>query len=121
MFGKDSFTPPDTLYVGLWEVPITTQFTGSSVGEVMAGSYARVAVSNTFISWSTAGSGSKMIETQLDFPEAVENWGTVTHFAVLDAAVAGNMYVFGALASPKLVNAGDTFRFNQESIIIRID
>ena len=41
----------------------------------------------------------------VNFEEATNNWGTVTHFVIFDAAEAntGNLLMYGALTTPRTV------------------
>ena len=41
------------------------------------------------------------------------NWGSITHFAICDSATygAGNMLVYGPVATPRTIEVGDTFTF----------
>ena len=48
------------------------------------------------------------------------SWGTVTHFAIFDAATAGNLLFHGILTASKTVNDGDVFRFTATSLSITL-
>ena len=41
----------------------------------------------------------------VNFEESTNNWGTVTHFVIFDAAEAntGNLLMYGALTTPRTV------------------
>lgn len=43
----------------------------------------------------------------VNFEESTNNWGTVTHFVIFDAAEAntGNLLMYGALTTPRTVEA----------------
>lgn len=109
-----TYTPPATLYVGL----LTAAPSDSSVGtEVTGGSYARVAVVSATTAWnntqgnttgaSTGTDGTAENAATITFPSPTANWGLCTHFAVYDAASAGNMLIWSALTVSKTINNGD--------------
>jgi hypothetical protein len=77
--------------------------------EVTGGSYARVNASAAF---PAAASGAIANDVAITFPESTASWGTVTHFAILDASSAGNFLYWGALTAPRVVDgAGITLTF----------
>jgi hypothetical protein len=108
-------TGPSTLYVGL----LTAAPSDSAAGtEVSGGSYARVAVTSSLANWAgtqSAGSttassgtgGTTSNNNAITFPAPTANWGVVTHFAVYDAASAGNLLFYAALTVSKTINNGD--------------
>ena len=108
-------TGPSTLYVGL----LTAAPSDSAAGtEVSGGSYARVAVTSSLANWAgtqsegstTASSGTGGTTSNnnaITFPAPTANWGVVTHFAVYDAASAGNLLFYAALTVSKTINNGD--------------
>lgn len=104
--GKTSFTMP-TAYLGLSTADPTDD--GSGLAEPSGGSYARVATSGS--DWDAASGGATANAAALTFPEASGDWGTITHFALFDAASGGNMLAHGDLTLAKDVNNGDTISF----------
>lgn len=109
-----AFTPPATVYVGL----LTAAPSDSAAGtEVSGGSYARVAVTSNATNWnstdgdndaaSTGTDGTTENDTAITFPAPTANWGSITHFAIYDAASGGNMLIWSALTTAKTVNNGD--------------
>lgn len=110
-----SLGAPATWYVGL----LTSACSDSSAGtEVSGGSYARVAVTAGLTQWAgtqSAGSTSASSGTggqtsnnaAITFPAPTANWGSVTHFALYDAASGGNQWVCQSLTTGKTVNNGD--------------
>lgn len=86
--------------------------------EVTGGSYARAAVTRALANFAgTQSAGSTTASTgtggatsnngTVAFPAPTANWGSITHFAIMDAASGGNMLIWGALAQAKTVNNGD--------------
>lgn len=88
--------------------------TGASEVSGGAGPYARQAVN-----WDPASAGAVVSDGAIDFPgmPAV----TVTHVGIWSAASGGTFVWGGALSSSKVVNAGDTFHFNDTAITVMLD
>lgn len=115
LFRGQAFSPPVTQYVALFTAAPSDAGGGT---EVTGGSYARVAITSSLANWAgTQSTGSTVASTgtggqtsnnaAITFPEPTANWGAVTHFALFDAASAGNMLTWAALTSPKTINNGD--------------
>lgn len=100
VFGRDTFSAPATVYVALFTT--ATQDNGAGT-EVSGGSYARQAVTNDDDYWNRTDNVVSN-DSQIAFPQASANWGTVTHFALFDAVTSGNMLYHAALTSPETVN-----------------
>lgn len=119
IFRTSSFTKPTVLAVALF-----TAAPGDTGGgtEVSGGAYARQSLNPLNANWngthgnttgdSSGTSGLTDNASQISFPTATGNWGTVTHIGIFDATSAGNLLFYGALTASKTVNTGDTFRFN---------
>ena len=91
---------------------------GAFTNEVTGGSYARVAVSRATGSWkdpSTATQGQSLNTVAITFPTATASWGTVTHFALVDAASGGNIWIKGALSGGVAIGSGQTPSFDTTS------
>lgn len=105
LFGS-SYTAPATVYLALATADPGEAATGASMNEVAnSGGYARKAI--------TFGAASAKRVTQnatVTFDQATGNWGTVTHWAILDSATygAGNVLAYGALVASKSVVTGNT-------------
>ena len=106
---------PATVYVALYTAACNDAGGGT---EVSGGSYARVAVTSSLANWAgtqSAGSttassgtgGQTSNNAAITFPAPTANWGTVTHFALLDASTAGNMWICQSLTASKSINSGD--------------
>ena len=107
IFRTGSFAAPATLYVALF-TSATTDAGGGT--EVTGGAYARASVTSSDANWdATSGTDGLTANTNaITFPApSGANWGTITHFAIYDAASAGNMLYHGALGTSKTVNDGD--------------
>ena len=116
IFGKDSYAPP-TIYAAL----LTTDplDDSSEISEPTGNGYARV---ETLASdWNTASGGSLNNANDIIFPKATGSWGTITHFALFDAATDGNMLAHGALIQPKTVDSSYTPIFDAGDLNISLD
>ena len=107
-----------TVYVALFTAAPTDDFTsGVPTGtEVSGGSYARASVGTLDADWSlTAGSGATAGKVAnaaaINFATPTAGWGTVTHFAVMDALTGGNLLFWAPLTTSKTINSGDTVSF----------
>ena len=98
---NSAYTPAATVYLALLTADPTDA--GTQTNEVSGGSYARQAIA--FDAPSPAG------ETQntalITFPTATGLWGTITHWAIADAATSGNYLYTGAWDAAKSVDSGD--------------
>ncbi len=106
IFGKGDYAPP-TIYVGLSTAdPLDS---ASGLSEPDGNGYARAQTSAS--DWNAASGGSLDNADDVTFAEATGNWGTVTHFALFDAATGGNMLAHGTLSQPRSVGNSETARF----------
>ena len=86
---------------------------GSLANEVSGGSFARVQIVSGTGAWSApadAGSAKRITNSAaVTFPSPTANWGTITHWALMDGGTlgAGNMLVYGALGTARTVLSGD--------------
>jgi len=107
VFGKAAYTIP-TAYVGLSTAdPLDG---ASGLAEPAGGAYARI--TTAAIDWNAAAAGAISNATALAFPTATASWGTITHFAIFDAATAGNLLASGTLTVSKTVGSGDSVTFD---------
>lgn len=116
LFGKGSYTPP-TIYVGLSTADPGDAGTGLS--EPSGNGYARVTTSAA--DWNSASGGSLDNAAAIEFPDATGDWGTVTHFALFDAATGGNVLAHGALNLSKTISNGDTTRCAAGDLDVSLD
>jgi len=116
IFGKGGYTPP-TIYVGLSTADPTDD--GSGLAEPSGNAYARVQTSAS--DWNAASNGSLENASDIIFDQATGSWGTITHFALFDAATAGNLLAHGALSQSKAIGETDTARFEAGDLDINLD
>ena len=119
---------PATWYVALFTAAPSDAGGGT---EVTGGSYARASFSASLANWSgTQGAGTTAASSGtggassnnavISFPTPSAGWGTVTHFALMDAASSGNMWIQKALTTSKTINSGDTVRFDANTMTLTI-
>lgn len=115
IFRTGSFTKPTVLAVGLFTAAPSDSGGGT---EVSGGSYARATLNPLDANWAApaGGNGVTSNSSTITFATPTANWGTVTHFAVFDAASAGNMLFWGSLTVTKTINSGDTVTFPAGSL-----
>ncbi len=110
LLGIGEFAIP-TVYIGLCTADPTDAGTGASCNEVAnANGYARLALAADL--GTPAAAGAVANDGAIEFAAASGgDWGTVTHFVIVDSGThgAGNVIFHGALASSKTVEDGDTF------------
>jgi len=107
LFDKGVYASPPALYVALSTADPGDD--GAGAAEPAGGSYARVETSKA--DWAGASGGAVSNAEAIDFAEATSAWGTITHFALYDAAMGGNLLVCGPLSDARTVAGGDTVRF----------
>jgi hypothetical protein len=116
IFGKGNYTPP-TIYVGLSTAdPLDN---GSGLAEPLGNGYARTQTSAS--DWNAASSGVTNNANEIIFSEATGSWGTITHFALFDAATSGNMLCYGALSQSRAIVSGDKARFAAGDLNVSLD
>lgn len=116
-FMKTALSQPTNLYVGLSTADPLDDISG--LAEPGAGAYARVSTSGS--DWNAASGGALDNATDITFPTATASWGTVTHFILSDASVAGNYYAHGQLTASKTIDNGDTAKFTAGDLDISLD
>lgn len=116
LFSKGSYTPP-TIYLALSTADPGDD--GAGLSEPSGNGYARAATAAS--DWNAASGGALDNADVIEFPEATGAWGTVTHFALLDAASGGHLLAHGTLSQSKTIASGDTARFVAGDLEISLD
>ena len=110
----ENFTVTSSLWIALFKATDSVALRGNvaaSASEVSATGYVRQEVRGaTALTFTQSTDATSQVSGILLWPMAPVPWGTLTYAAVMDAASGGNVIVFGALASPKVVDSGDTFK-----------
>ena len=116
IFGKGSYSPP-TIYVGLSTTDPLDDASG--LAEPSGNGYARVQTSVS--DWNAAAGGSLDNANEITFAQATGSWGTITHFALFDAATDGNMLAHGALNQSKAIDSSNIARFESGGLDVSLD
>jgi len=115
LFGKGDYVPP-MIYVGL--SASDPGDSGAGLSEPNGNGYARV--ETTEADWNVAAGGLLDNAGTILLGPATGDWGTLTHFALFDAATGGHLLVHGALAQPKTIDSGDSARFASGELSITL-
>jgi hypothetical protein len=102
--------PPVTTVASVWVALFTAAPSDTGGGtEATGGSYARKATAGA--DWVAASAGATSNATVLTFVTPTGSWGTITHFALMDAATVGNMLAWAPVTTPQAVGTGNTVSF----------
>jgi len=101
--GTTAYTKPAAVYLGLSTGDFTDTGTGSA--ELTGNNYSRVAVA-----FDASANGATQNTSSIDFPAATGNQGTISHWALFDAATGGNALITGAFSSSKTIETNDVLR-----------
>jgi len=117
-----------TVYIGVSTGDPGESGSMASEPTIGVGGYARVPVVNNGTNWPAAtspgGVGTKKNGTAVVFPEATAQWsgGTaMSWFFIADAASGGNMLASGDITNDKVIDAGDTLRFDADTLVVTLD
>jgi hypothetical protein len=107
-----TYTSPTTVYVGLFTSDPTDTGTGT---ECTGASYARKSMA-----FGAPSNGASTNSSDVEFDQATDSWGTITHFGILDALTSGNLLYHGALTSSKVIEDGDVFKFASAAVSVTL-
>lgn len=105
-----AYPVPAAVYLALFTVTPTTSGGGT---EVSGGSYSR-----QLTTWAVPVSGVSSNTADVVFAVASANWGVVTSFALMDAAVGGNLLYFANLNAPRNVQTNDQVSFPTGQLVV---
>lgn len=114
IFENTEFSVPSNIYICLSSTDPTDD--GSGLSEPSGNGYSRVP--HPF--WNTAESRSISNDGEVEFPIATGPWGTVTHYAIMDAETGGNLLAYGALSIRKTIYSGNTLSIGDEEMSISV-
>lgn len=100
---------PTEYYIGLSTTEPTATGTNVSEPSTSAG-YGRVLLENL----STPTNGVVTNTANINFEESTSSWGTITHFVIYDAEIGGNLLMYGALSTPRVVEAATVMTIRQD-------
>lgn len=100
---------PTEYYIGLSTTEPT--MSGTNVSEPASGAgYSRVLLNNL----SVPTNGVVTNTANINFEESTASWGTITHFVIYDAEIGGNLLMYGALSTPRVVEAATVMTIRQD-------
>lgn len=111
VLGSSSYTKPSSVYIALF---VGDPLSGGTEISTSGTGYARQV--GTF----TVSGNSATNNSNLSFPAATSNWGTITHIAIYDASTAGNQLITAALTASKSINAGDILAINSSNLTVSL-
>ena len=128
LFRAQAIGTPVTWYIALYTLAPTDSTAGT---EVTGGAYARVAVTAGLAAFAgTQGAGTTVASTGaggvtsnnavVTFPTPTLGWGNVTHWAIVDALTAGNIWVHSILTVAKTINTGDAVSFAAGALTVTL-
>lgn len=100
---------PTEYYIGLSTTEPTMSGANVSEPSTSAG-YGRVLLENL----SAPVNGVVTNTANINFEESTASWGTVTHFVIYDAEINGNLLMYGALSTPRVVEAATVMTIRQD-------
>lgn len=103
ILGTGSYTMP-TVYLALFTA--VTDGEAGTVTEVSGSGYSR-----QLCAFGAASGGVASNSALEQFTAAGGNWGTITHWGLYDASTTGNLLIYGALDTSRVINDGDTLSF----------
>ena len=108
-----AFTPPDPVYLALFTSAID-EVTGGT--EVSGGDYERQE-----IAFDAPVDGTGANTSVVTFPSASADWGTISHWAIMDDLTSGNMLYYGEADTPRTVTTGNTITVVAGKISVAVD
>ena len=97
-----SYTSPATVFLALY----TTDPTDADTGTECSGTgYARQS-----ITFGAPANGVSTNSAAVEYAQAGNSWGTITHIGIRDAVSAGNLLYHSPLDASKTIATGDVFR-----------
>ena len=103
-----TYVPPSALYLGLLhDDGGLANNTPAEQDEVTGGAYVRKTLDGAANYFRPASGFEALLHADVDWPTATDDWGTVTHAAVFDAATGGNVLLWSPLTTAKLIEAND--------------
>jgi hypothetical protein len=121
--GARNFTSPATLYLALFK-----NTSGNAAANLEAGiltdeiSDSGTAYGRQGVDFSTASGGVAATAATVTWSTATDDWGTVTHVAVMDGSTvgSGNVLFWGELTTSKLIENGDTFQITSNNLTVTL-
>lgn len=114
-----NYPAPPSVFLALFTADSGLE-ANNPTAEVSGAGYARMEVGGSsgrsFTPAGTVTIGQTELAQDVEFPIADADWGTVTHYAVMDAATGGNVLWWGQLDNARTVLAGDALRLLKDLV-----
>ncbi len=107
-----SYTSPATVYLALYTSDPTDADTGT---ECSGSGYARQA-----ITFGAPSNGVTTNSAAIEYAQAGNSWGTITHIGIRDALTTGNLLYHSPLDASKTIATGDVFRVAAGSLSVTL-
>lgn len=109
---NNPYTSPAAIYVGLFNSNIND---GSMGAEVSSGGYQRQPITFTEPADKQVSNNSDIL-----FPIAASNWGTITYIGLFDSQNEGNLLFHGPLEFAKSIDVSSQFKIPRNYLIVRL-
>lgn len=107
-------TSPTTVYVALLTADPGEE--GDTSSEVSGGGYARQPAI-----FNEPKDGITQNTYDIEFPQATEDWGSITHVLLMDSETGGNPLFHKNLNTVKTITADDIFRIPLGNLTVQLD
>lgn len=108
--GRAATSAPSAVYVGLSTGSMADDNSGT---ELSGSNYSRKAVT-----FAAASGGSISSNAAVEFDAASGSWGTISNWAIYDAATSGNQLFHGSFTTGKAIGSGDILKIASGSLTI---
>lgn len=120
LFGQRD-SAPNFFYVALLTQAPGSQTDGSLITEPsIAAGYYRSLLINDVNAFGGAVNGVVASTAQIVYPIATADWPTITHYALCDSLVGGQVYLYGNFTVPRRVLTGDQARIPAQALSLSI-
>ncbi len=97
----NAYTPVATVYLALSRAD--PEDNGAGIVEPSGDGYTRKTI------LFTAAAGRELVQSgDIEFEMSTSSWGTITHYAIFDAATGGNILAHGSIVPSKVIDSGKT-------------
>lgn len=81
--------------------------------------YGRLEIGTGVDNWGVNGPYLANL-VDLDWPVAFEDWGRITHYALLDSQTSGNLFGYGEMNNPQYVSQGFALSIPAGGLIVNL-
>lgn len=114
-----AYTPPATLYIALFTVRPAADGTGGTEVTIGGNNYARAVVTANTTNFPTATAQTCPNGAAIVFnTPSGGGWGTITSFAIMDAATGGNYLYIGDLTTNFAAGGGVPVQFVARALVV---